>query len=240
MTLNTNLAISEHTLPAPSAEKTSTSKETDPARSSIVGMVRGNSGVERFDSAYFVRKGSSWTVGELEIMRRNRHLRTTKLQALLPPSRSKASIQGKRDKTPRLGYRKLPFTKGEDEEIRRAAPTKGATSISHILPHRTPWDIRLRARTLGIQLFNYHDKPLAIVGEPLADAIRQRAREDGFSMRGLDCELNTGGYFTNVASHRARRGSGPYMPAIRKAIEFFEAELVTGPDGAITIDWKDE
>jgi hypothetical protein len=30
------------------------------------------------------------------------------------------------------------------------------------------------------------------------------------------------------------------MPAIRKAVEFFEAELVTGPDGTITIDWKDE
>lgn len=98
----------------------------------------------------------------------------------------------------------------------------------------------LRAQALGIKLFNYHDKPLNIIGEPLADAIRKRAREDGLSMRGLDCELCTGGYFTNVAAHRARRGSGPYMPAILKAIEFFDAELVTGPNGTITIDWKDE
>jgi hypothetical protein len=30
------------------------------------------------------------------------------------------------------------------------------------------------------------------------------------------------------------------MTAIRKAVEFFGAELVTAPDGAITIDWKDD
>ncbi|WP_334436913.1 hypothetical protein [Bradyrhizobium sp. AZCC 1610] len=179
-------------------------------------------------------------MAEIEIMRRNRHLRTAELQALLPPHRSRSSIQGKRDKTEGLGYRRLPWTSGEDEELRRSAPTKGATAIHHILPHRSPWEISLRARALGIKLFNYHEKPLAIIGEPLADAIRARAREDGLSMRGLDCELNTGGYFTNVAALRARRGSGPYMPAIRKAVEFFEAELVTGPDGTITIDWKDE
>ncbi|MGC0389374.1 hypothetical protein [Bradyrhizobium sp. USDA 241] len=179
-------------------------------------------------------------MGELDILRRNRHLRTAQLQELLPPHRSRASIQAKRDKTPGLGYRCLPWRKGEDEELRRAAPTKGATAIHHVLPHRTVWEINLRAKALGIKLFNYHEKPLAIVGEPLADAIRQRAREDGLSMRGLDCELGTSGYFTNVAAQRARRGSAPYMPAIRKAIAFFEAELVTGPDGTITIDWKDE
>jgi hypothetical protein len=150
------------------------------------------------------------------------------------------SIQSKRDSKPELQHCRLPWTPGEDEELRRAAPTKGATAIHHILPHRGVHEINLRARSLGLKLFNYHDKPLAIIGEPLADAIRQRAREDGFSMRGLDCELNTGGYFTNVAALRVRRGSGPYMPAIRKALEFFEAELVTAPDGAITIDWKDE
>jgi hypothetical protein len=59
-------------------------------------------------------------------------------------------------------------------------------------------------------------------------------------MRRLDAELQTSGYFTNVAALRARRGAGPYMPSIRKAIEFFDAALVTGPDGTITIDWKDE
>ncbi|SDK44292.1 hypothetical protein SAMN05444163_8123 [Bradyrhizobium ottawaense] len=173
-------------------------------------------------------------------MRRNRHLRTSELQKLLPPHRSRLSIQGKRDRAEGLGYRRLPWKSGEDEELRRAAPTKGATAIHHILPHRSPWEINLRAKALGISLFNYHEKPLAIIGEHLADSIRQRAREDGLSIRGLDCELGTGGYFTNVAAHRARRGSGPYMPAIRKAIAFFEAELVTGPDGTITINWKDE
>jgi len=133
-----------------------------------------------------------------------------------------------------------PWTRGEDEEIRQAGKRTGPTGIHRVLPHRTPWEIRKRADALSIALFNYHDKPLAILGEPLADAIRQRAKEDGLSMRGLDCELNAGGYFTNVASQRAKRGAGPYMPAIRKAIEFFEAELITGPDGTITIDWKDE
>jgi hypothetical protein len=116
----------------------------------------------------------------------------------------------------------------------------GVNRIHHILPHRTCHEIKQHAKALGIELFRYHEKPLAIIGEPLADAIRTRAREDGFSIRGLDCELGTSAYFTNVAAHRARRGTGPYMPAIRKAVEFFEAELVTGPDGTITIDWKDE
>ena len=193
---------------------------------------------ERFDSAYFVRGGIPWTVGEINLLKKSRHVRTSDLLTLLP-GRTISSISAKRRNTG-LGYRRLPWTSGEDEELRRAAPTKGATGIHHILPHRTPWEINLRAKALGLKLFNFHDKPLSIIGEPLADAIRARAKEDGLSMRGLDCELNTGGYFTNVAALRARRGSGPYLPAIRKAVEFFEAELVTGPDGTITIDWNDE
>jgi hypothetical protein len=109
-----------------------------------------------------------------------------------------------------------------------------------LLPHRTITEIQRRAKQLRVELFNRYEQPLFTIGEPLADAIRLRAREDGISMRGLDRELGTSGYFTNVASLRAKRGSGPYMPAIHKAIEFFEAELLTGPDGTITINWKDE
>lgn len=233
-----SLVSYEPTSPVQTADLTSTKKEIDPSRSSNVRLVSRNSGVGKFDSAYFVRVGKAYTNAEMDIIRRNRHLRVHRLQELLP-GRSRQSISSKRNKTG-FGYRRPPFTHGEDEEIRRAAPTKGATAITHILPHRTPWEINKRAEALGITLFNYHDKPLAIIGEPLADAIRQRAREDGFSMRGLDAELNSGGYFTNVAALRARRGSGPYMPTIRKAIEFFDAELVTGPNGTITIDWKDE
>lgn len=214
-------------------------KATSQARSSNVPTASRSSGVERSadDPNPWVTCGKQYTAAEMDIIRRNRHLRVHELQALLP-GRSRTSISNKRNKSGN-SFRRLPFTKGEDEEIRRAAPTKGATAIHHILPHRTVWEINLRAKALGIKLFNYHDKPLAVIGEPLADAIRQRAREDGLSMRGLDCELGTSGYFTNVAALRAKRGSGPYMPAIRKAVEFFEAELVTGPDGTITIDWKD-
>lgn len=172
-------------------------------------------------------------------MRRNRHLKTSDLLLLLPPYRSRTSVQTKRDKTPGLGFQRLSWKHGEDEELRRLAPTRGRSAVRRALPHRTFFEINQRAAELGVTITNPWDKPLAIIGEPLADAIRKRAREDGLSMRGLDCELGTSGYFTNVAALRARRGTGPYMPAIRKAVEFFEAELVTGPDGAITIDWKD-
>ena len=170
-------------------------------------------------------------------MRKNRHLRTHQLQELLP-GRSRQSIAKKRNSVPGLSFERLAWTRGEDEELRRLA-ARGRSAVRRVLPHRTFWEIEQRAKALGVTLVNPHDKPLAILGEPLADAIRKRAKEDGLSMRGLDCELGTSGYFTNVAALRAKRGSGPYMPAIRKAIEFFEAELVTGPDGVITIDWKD-
>lgn len=213
-------------------------KETDRERSSSVLPAKRNSGAGKFDSTFFVRSGKAYTNAEIGIMRKNRHLLTHQLQELLP-ERSRQSIAKKRNAVPGLSFVRLPWRRGEDEELRRSASTKGATAIRHILPHRTIWEINQRANALGLKLFNYHQKPLAIIGEPLADAIRKRAREDGLSMRGLDCELGTSGYFTNVAALRAKRGSGPYMPAIRKAVEFFEAELVTGPDGTITIDWKD-
>lgn len=185
-----------------------------------------------------IQRSNPYSAEELNILKRNRHLRHDEIKELLP-GRSIYSIKSKRQTTGNT-FRRPPFTRGEDEEIRLAAPTKGATAISHILSHRTPGEIEKRAAQLGINLFNAHDRVLDVIGEPLADAIRQRAKEDGLSMRRLDAELNTTGYFTNVAALRARRGAGPYMPAIRKAIEFFDAELVTGPDGTITIDWRDE
>lgn len=185
-----------------------------------------------------IQRSNPYSADELNIIKRNRHLRHDEIKDLLP-GRSLYSIKSKRQHTG-FTYRRPLFTRGEDEEIKLAAPTKGASAIAHILPHRTPWEIEKRAAQLGIDLFNAHDRALEVIGEPLADAIRQRAKEDGISMRRLDAELQTSGYFTNVAALRARRGAGPYMPAIRKAIEFFDAALVTGPDGTITIDWKDE
>ncbi|WFU52230.1 hypothetical protein QA639_21215 [Bradyrhizobium pachyrhizi] len=196
-----------------------------------------SSGAERSDS-FFVRCGKQYTNAEAEIIRRNRHLKLHELQLLLP-GRSRHSISGKRSSTG-FTYRRPPFTHGEDEEIRRYAPTRGATGITHVLPHRTKWDITKRARELGVTLFNSHELPLKILGEPLADAIRKRAREDGFSVRALDAELGTGLYFTSCAALRVQRGSKPNMTAIRKAIEFFDAALIPGPDGTYTIDWKDE
>ena len=217
---------------------TSTKKAIDQSRSSSVRLVSRNSGAERFDSASLVKRGNPWTKAELEIIRTKRHLKDHQLQELLP-TRSRSSINTKRVRIGAL-YRILPFTPGEDEEIKRAAPRLGQVGISRILPHRTPWEISQRAKALGIKLFSKGIRPLNIVGEPLADAIRKRAHEDGFTIRGLDCELGTGLYFTSCANQRAKRGGKPNMTAIRKAIEFFDAELVTGPDGTITIDWKDE
>jgi hypothetical protein len=236
-TSNTALASSAPTSTALTATSTSTKKATNPARSSNVRPAKRSFGAEKSDDDYWVTRGKRWTKAEIQVLKLGRLLKVAELQERLP-GRSRAAILGKRRD---LGInRHVPWTQGEDEELRIAAKRTGATGISRILPHRTAWAVIERSKALGVPLFNKHKQPLAIVGESLADAIRQRAREDGFSMRGLDCELCTGGYFTNVASQRAKRGSGPYMPAIRKAIEFFEAELITGPDGTITIDWKDE
>ncbi|MCW2077928.1 UNVERIFIED_ORG: hypothetical protein M2193_000103 [Bradyrhizobium japonicum] len=232
------MATSEPISIAHIATTTSTKKEIGPARSSSAHPAKRNSGAERSDDGFFVRCGKQYTNAEIDIIKRNRHLRLHDLQGLLP-GRSRNSISGKRGSTG-FTYRRPPFTHGEDEEIRRHAPTKGATGITHILPHRTKWDITKRAQELGVALFNNKEQPLKILGEPLADAIRKRAREDGFSVRALDAELGTGLYFTSCAALRAQRGSKPNMTAIRKAIEFFDAALIPGPEGTFTIDWRDE
>src|SRR5258707_4593434 len=91
MTLNMNLAISVPTSPALTAEKTSTSKVTGPARSSIVRIVRGNSGVERSDSYRWVR----WAHDEVSILRNNASRKPQELQALLP-RRTIVAIKSKR------------------------------------------------------------------------------------------------------------------------------------------------
>ena len=186
----------------------------------------------------YATRGKPWTAAEIDILRRGIYKTCEELLPLLP-GRTKAAVQGRRNK---LGYqhRIVPWTRGEDEEIRVAGKRTGPSGLHRLLPHRTITQIQHRAKELRVELFNRWEQPLANVGEPLADAIRKRANEDGISMRGLDRELGTSAYFTNCAALRAKRGSPPYMPAIRKAIEFFEAELVTGPDGTVTIDWKDE
>jgi hypothetical protein len=179
-----------------------------------------------------------WSDVEEDILKRNKHTKTCDLVAFLP-GRTKVAISAKRSNMG-LSVTPLPFTRGEDEEIRIAGKRTGASGLQRLLPHRTVTEIQRRAKQLRVELFNRYEQPLFTIREPLADAIRLRAREDGISMRGLDRELGTSQYFTNVAALRAKRGSGPYMPAIHKAVEFFEAELLTGPDGTITIDWKDQ
>jgi hypothetical protein len=187
---------------------------------------------------HWATNGKEYTKAECDIIRSGKYLKLSELMKQLP-GRSKYSVSGKRRW---LGaeYRIIPFTQGEDEEIEIVGKRVGLYGIQRLLPHRTRNQIEKRARELRVDLFNRYEEPLKIIGEPLADAIRLRAREAGIGMRALDRELGTGGYFTNVAALRARRGSGPYMPAILKALEFFEAELVTALDGATTIDWKDE
>jgi hypothetical protein len=182
--------------------------------------------------------GKEYTEAECEIIRAGKYLEIAELMKQLP-GRSKSSVSGKR-RWLASEYRIIPFTRGEDEEIKIVGKRVGLYGIRRLMPHRTIDHIKNRAHQLRVDLFKKTEAPLNIVGEPLADAIRDRAREAGIAMRALDRELGTGGYFTNVAALRAKRGSGPYMPAILKALEFFEAELVTTPDGVTTIDWKDE
>jgi hypothetical protein len=212
-------------------------KETAPARSSPAPAALGSSGAAKSANRW-VTNGREYTAEEIKTLKAGKHLKLSELMKQLP-GRTAASVSKKRGKVD-AEYRLRPFTRGEDEEIRVLGKRTGPTGIRKVLPHRTITEIRRRAEQLGVQLYNYHDQPLKVLGEPLADAIRMRAREAGISMRALDRELRTGGYFTNVAAHRVSRGTGAYMPAILKGLEFFEAELVTAPDGAMTIDWKDE
>lgn len=188
------------------------------------------------NATYFARSGKQWTDAEKAIVRNNRHMRTDDLVKLLP-GRSRHSVQSWRVNND-LGFKQPKvWTATEDAIIRECyLRNEGATAVHRSLPHRTTWDIDQRAKQLRLQ---YTRRDIKVIGHPIVDAIRRRAREDGLSMRKLDRELG-GCFFTNDAALRVRNGHRMDWNKINQALDFFDARLVTAPDGSQQIDWQDE
>ena len=191
-----------------------------------------NDSAERFDRSNDRRTGhgASWTDDEIEVLKANRHLSARSLVPLLP-GRSEQSIRTKRQHT---GWTRIDDTKWsdiEDRRLKRFAETLCVTRISKQMPGRDYNSVLRRAKILGITLRPW-SKPLAMSGDPLIDAVRQRAHEDGISVMALDRELGTGNYFSSDCLSAAKRGQRRRLDNIAKAVEFF--------GGEITINWKDE
>lgn len=149
----------------------------------------------------------------------------------LMPGRSQQSIASKRDVTGLTYIRPNTWNDAEDRKLRQLAETLCATDIAKIMPGRHYEAIRERAKKLGIKLRS-RTKPHVMTGDPLIDAIRKRALEDGMSLMALDRELGTKGYFSSGAIAATKRGERNRLDRIAKAVAFFGGEL--------TINWKDE
>jgi len=227
-TSNTALAGSELTSCALTATSSSTKKETDPARQSSVRLVSTNFGAERFDNR-FATNGRPWSTRELTRLKKHASTQLDKLVKLFP-GRTPEAVKTKRTRLGFTGEKNRNWTREEDGQLRdMCSRGMGWTAMAR----ETGIDREtIRSRCLTKLLIRPNKPKVKIIGEPFADAIRQRAAEDGIAMRGLDREIGTGTYFTSNCELRAMRGSGPDMNAIAKAVEFFGGELA--------INWKDE
>jgi hypothetical protein len=203
-------------------------KEIGPVRRSNARVARRNSGVAKSGNRY-VTNGKEWTPLEYEILRVNRDLSLDELM-LLFPKRTRLAVQTKRVRLGLTPTKNRDWTKEEDDQLRAmCAAGKGWSEMSREMGV----DLEaIRWRCLNKLLIRPNKPKVKVIGEPFADAIRQRAAQDGIGMRALDREIGTGTYFNSNCERRATRGLGPDMNAIAKAVEFFGGEL--------TINWKDE
>lgn len=178
--------------------------------------------------------GKAWESEEVQILKDNRHLSADDLMKILP-GRSKPSITSKRAK---LGYLQ-ENVKWSDEEVatlKRLAGTCSTTEAATHFPKRSPNAVTHKIKAMQL---DFQKSEILVTGQALIDAVRVRSKEDGISLRSLDRELGTGRYFFDKSVRYARRGIKPNMSNISKAVDFFGGELVTAPNGATTINWKD-
>lgn len=197
-------------------------------RSSNALPAKRSSGVERFDNP-FVTNGRPWTKREISRLNKHAQLPLEKLVKLFP-GRTPEAVRSKRTKTGATGETNRNWTREEDNQLRElCAAGKGWTAMSRIMGIEME---TIRWRCLNKLLIRPNKPKVKIIGEPFADAVRQRAAQDGIGMRALDREIGTGHYFRSSCELRAMRGAEPDMNAIAKAVAFFGGEL--------TINWKDE
>jgi hypothetical protein len=197
-------------------------------RSSSVRLVSRNFGAERFDNP-FVTNGRPWTKREITRIKKHANLPLDKLVKLFP-GRTPQSVKTKRTRLGITGENNRTWTREEDQKLRDMCEAgMGWTAMSGAIGIDRE---AIRWRCINKLLIRPNRPKVKIIGEPFADAVRQRAAQDGIGMRALDREIGTGTYFTSNCELRAQRGSGPDMNAISKAVHFFGGEL--------KIDWKDE
>jgi hypothetical protein len=168
------------------------------------------------------RGNKIWEESEDRIIRKLRHLSLAKIREQLP-YRSEKAIETRRRQ---LGYRSRtlkPWTTHEDRLLRAKIDTMAFTEIARLLPGRSSHAAQGRAWYLGIRKGCQRNPK--IKGVPLYDEIRQRAHEDGLTMRALDRELKTGRYF------QSNYKNALHWKKIASAVDFF--------GGRLTIDWMD-
>ncbi|MGX9944940.1 SANT/Myb-like DNA-binding domain-containing protein [Bradyrhizobium denitrificans] len=190
-----------------------------------------NSSADRSCKPKIIRTGGiEWTTEERNLLRDNRDKTSKQMMALLP-RRSQQSIISMRDKTGFTYQNPFGWNDVEDRKLRKLAETLCATDIAKVMPGRTYSSVFDRAKKLGIKLRS-RTRPHVMTGDPLIDAIRKRALEDGMSVMALDRELGTKQYFSSDCLSARKRGQRGRFDKIAKAVEYFGGEL--------TIDWKDE
>ena len=145
------------------------------------------------------------------------------------PKRTRSAVMQRRQRFNCAGPKPRSWTKAETARLREAAKSNALTEIALSIPTRTAQAVRMRAQRMGV---TYPRPQLKMRGEPIYDEIRMRVWEDGISLRALNEELNTHGYFT-----RWRKWPRPlHLKYVAIALDFFGARLRR--DGSI--DWQDE
>jgi hypothetical protein len=154
----------------------------------------------------------------------------TALKKLLP-ARSLQAIRRKREE---LGLPVLQryqnWLPSDDRRLIELAKTRSAIEIARLMD-RAVGSVRTRAEKLEIKFKSEAPKHVSS-GNPLVDAIRQRAEQDGIAMTTLDREIGSGHYFSIHCLSKKAKGKPPVMKHIARAVEWFGGEL--------TINWRDE
>src|SRR6266852_578367 len=105
----------------------------------------------------------------------------------------------------------------------RYSTAKRTSDLMAFLPRFTPFQIRSKARHMGLRREFFGDSDVPIVGHiELIDQIRLRAKQDGIPLCKIDGLLKTGRYFME----NWRRQRKVNLRAVARAIEFFGGTLV--------------
>lgn len=174
--------------------------------------------------------GDKWSAREDDVVRATAGLRPWEVRGLLP-HRSMHAIIYRRSHLHAARSPRKAWTTTEDRILEKNI---GLTyiAIAALLPGRTWRAVKGRAQYKGLRQGRLsrwlHKTPKT--GQPLYDAIRRRALEDGIALHALATEVGAPmGHFQRRGTD-ARRGIN--WEYVNRAVAFF--------GGEIKIDWKDE